>query len=355
MLMAALLGQGNQPDFIPPPGGIGCEYPLVTVRGAGMGGVEGCSPSRSSLSLLNPSASAWVRSTGLSAAVGYSESDLRSRDGKSRFPYLSFVFPLPGAVSLAGGLAARSSFACVDTLSVDGYTGMYSWEGGTGDGYFGAAIRANPHLAFSAGGRFLFGNLQSEVDLNRDSVGQAIPLTWKYRDDLYLRSSWGVQLGSTFSQGPVSIGVSLTTDRSGELELSRDYITGAGSDSARSEIYDIPGEGFAGVTVRPLKGLSLGMSWFRRKSLSLLGSRTEAGDILALGAEADLSRSFSIRSGFSRMDGLWRDGARAYSGGLSYSLPGDRAVLDLSVTHEVWDDSGETTLRLGFWGSERWR
>jgi len=355
MLLSAALASGGLPDFVPPPGGIGCEYPLVTVRGAGMGGVEGCAPAEASLPFLNPSASAWVRSTGLAAAIGYSESDLPGRDGKSRFPYISFVFPLPGGVSLAGGLASRSSFSCTDTLAVDGFTGDYFWEGGTGDGYFGAAIRANPHLAFSVGGRFLFGNLQSEVSLNRDSVGQEIPLSWKYREDLYLRSAWGVQLGSTFSQGPVSFGVSITTDRSGDLEMSRDYLTSGDSDSTRTEIYDIPGEGFAGFTLRPLDGISLGMSWFRRKSLSLLGSRTDAGDILAFGAEADLSRSFAIRSGYSRMSGLWRDGARAYSGGLSYNLPGDRAVLDLSVTHEVWDDSGETTVRLGFWGSERWR
>ncbi len=355
MLISVALAFGGQPDFVPPPGGIGYEYPLITARGAGMGGVEGCAPAEASLSLLNPSASAWVRSTGLSAAVGYSESDLASRDGKSRFPYVSFVFPLPGAVSLAGGLASRSSFSCEDTLSVDEYTGSYTWDGGTGDGYFGAAIRANPHLAFSVGGRFLFGNLQSDVSLTRDSVGQEIPLSWQYRDDLYLRSAWGVQLGSTYSQGPVSFGVSLTTDRSGKLEMGRDYLTAGDPDSTRTEIYDIPGEGFAGVTIRPLKGLSLGMSWFRRKSLSLLGSRTDEGDILAFGAEAELSRSFSLRTGYSRMNGLWRDGARAYSGGLSYSLPGDRAVLDLAVTHEMWDESGETTVRLGFWGSERWR
>mgnify|MGYP001035203501 CR=1 FL=1 len=355
LLLSAALAVGGQPDFLPPPGGIGCEYPLLTVRGYGMGGVEGCAPNEASLSLMNPSASAWVRSTGLSAALGYSESDLPSRDGRGSFPYMAFVFPLPGGVSLAGGLVARSSLDCSDSLMVDGFQGDFNWKGGTGDGYFGMAVRANPHLAFSLGGRFLWGSLQSDVMLRRDSIGYVAPLTWKYRDDLYLRPSWGVQLGSTFSNGPVSFGVSITTDRSGTLDLSRDFISDIEADSTADQIYDVPGEGFAGFTVRPLEGVSLGASYFRRKSLSLLGSRTSAGDIMGLGAEVDLSRSISARGGVSFMDGLWRDGGRALSGGLSYSLPGDRARLDFSVTHETWDENGETTIRLGFWGSERWR
>jgi hypothetical protein len=327
---------------------------MLTVRGAGMGGVEGCYPQRTALSLLNPSSSAWAVNTGLAASVGYTESDLPSRDGEARVPQLSLIFPLPGGLTLAGGLAERSSFSCTETLAVDGFQGDYSWDGGTGDGYLGLAVRANPHLSFSLGGRFLFGSLSSDVTLTRDSVGSMAPLTWTYRDDLYLRPAWGVQLGATYSQGPVSFGASITTDRSGSLDLERDFISDIGSDTTETEIYDIPGEAYAGMTVRPVDMLRVGVSYFRRKSLNLLGAKTDEGDVLGFGAEADLHSRLTLRAGVSSMDGLWHDGGTTWGGGLSFGLPGNRAVMDLAVTHEVWDGNGETSVRLGFWGSERW-
>jgi len=355
ILLSAALASGGPPDFVPPPGGIGCEYLMLTVRGAGMGGVEGCYPEPTALSYMNPSTSAWAANTGLSASLGYAESDLESRDGRTRIPGLAVIFPVPGGITLTGGLAERSSFSCADTLSIDGFQGDYSWEGGTGDGYFGLAVRANPHLSFSLGSRFLFGNLRSDILLSRDSVGTIVPLTWKYRDDLYLRPAWGVQLGTAFSQGPVSFGASFTTDRTGNLELERDFISSIGRDTTQTETYTIPGEGYAGLAVRPVDMLQVGVSYFRRKTLNLLGSKTDEGEVLGFGAEAGLLPSFSVRAGVSSMSGLWRDGATTYGGGLSYTLPGNRAVLDVAVTHEVWDGNGETSVRLGFWGSERWR
>ncbi|MBD3370338.1 hypothetical protein GF402_08255 [Candidatus Fermentibacteria bacterium] len=354
LILALLSQQGDYPGYLPPPDGVGAEMLPFSARGMAMGGIECCVRNDRGLSILNPAVSAWAPHAGLELTVDYTEGDCRARDGEMRFPRMSFLFPLPGRVVLSGALGGRSVVRCGDTLKVDGYVGGYAWRGGTGEAYTGLSVLASDWLSFSLGGRCFFGGIDSDVTLFKDSVGSQIPLNWFYRDDGYLEPAWGLMVGTMIHTPYLGLGMSITTDRDARLEVRRNYLS-AGSDTTLTESYSIPGEASLGLSVRPLPRLLVGTSYYYRKALNLLQSKTPDGNILGLGAEVDLGRGFAGRAGYSVVDGLWSDGCRRWSLGGSYLFSGDRARIDLSLGRSILKDGGgETSVSVTLWGSENW-
>jgi len=353
MLLMAALAVPSLPNFIPPPEGIGPEMLPVSGRAFGMGGTCVGLADSAALSAGNPAASAWADRTGVYFGGFFTRSDDPAWHGKSAFPYVSLLFPLPGRIVLSGYLAGRSQVSSSDTLYIDEFTGKYKWTGGLGEAYTGLSVRASDWLAFSLGGRCTFGKVVSDVVLTREMPGPFLPLNYTYRDDARFLPAWGIMLGMFLNSDLFDFGFSVTTDRTGELELTRDFMA-TGSDST-VESYTIPGELSLGVSIRPVSRIVLAGDIFIRKRLTLLDASVDDGTTLSVGAEADLGRGVAARGGLSFTSGLWRDGSVRYSAGGSYSFGDGRARVDIGVGHEVWDDDrSETSLFVCLWAAERW-
>jgi hypothetical protein len=322
-------------------------------RSFGMGGVCVGLADSASLSAGNPAASAWTGKTGIYFGGAFTRSDDPAWQGTASFPYVSILMPMPGRVVLSGYLAGRSQVSSADTLYLDGFKGVYEWRGGLGEAYAGASVRASEWLAFSLGGRCTFGKVVSDAVLTRELTGPYVPTDWTYRDDARFLPAWGVMVGAFLNTPRFDLGFSVTTDRTGDLELTRDFLS-ASSDSTE-ESYTIPGEVSLGVSFRPVDRVVVAGDLFLRKRLSLLGASVDNGSVISTGAEVDVGRGFSARAGLSLGEGLWRDGSLRYTAGGSYSFGDGRARIDLGIGHEVWeDDRTETTLFVCLWAAERW-
>ncbi len=353
LLLTAVVSAVSFPAFVPPPEGIGSETFSVSGRAFGMGGVNAGLTDSTSLSSANPAASAWADRTGVYFGGVFRRGDDPAWDGRPAFPYLSILFPLPGRVVLSGYFAGKSQVSSRDTLSVDEFIGKYHWTGGLGEAYTGVSVLASEWLAFSLGGRCTFGNVTSDVQLSKELPGPLEPLNYTYRDDARFLPSWGAMLGMFINTPSLDLGFAITTDRSGDLEIARDYLA-TGSDST-SEGYTIPGELSVGLSVRPLSRLTLAADLFVRKRLTILEASVDNGTVISTGAEVNLGNGFAARGGYSVMNGLWRDGSVRYTVGGSYSFGGGRARVDIGIGHEIWDDDlGETSLYVCLWASERW-
>ncbi len=349
-------------DYLPPPGGVGSEVLAINTRSLGMGGVSVGLPNSSDFTMLNPAASAWTLEGGVAFTGRYAESDDAAWDNRLGFPMISAFIPLPARIVITGAIEGRSRIDTrLDDVQVEGdFTGDFTWSGGLVETYIGATVRANDWLAFSLGGRNTFGNIQSDVELMSTDSTPPIPVNSVYRDDARFRMAWGATVGLMINTDRFGCGFSVSTDRKGTLEIDRDFNVTDSADSIRSSsLYTIPGEVSVGISFRPVDRLLVGMDLFRRKTLSILGSRTEEGSIYSVGAEVDAGAGVLPRCGYSYMDGLWRDGAQTLSAGLGYTFSQARAGLDLALGYNYWDDpddgqENETVFSISLWASEKW-
>lgn len=353
VLLLAALSAPEYPEFLPPPSGMGSEFLPSTVRSAGMGGVSTALVNSDGLSMSNPATSAWGSSTGVTWTAGWRAGDDEAWDGDMRFPSVSVLFPLPWRVVLSAGLSERSRLLDASTFNQDGYRGALDWEGGLNEASAAFSVRASDWLAFSLGGRGTFGSIRCSASLSESGPGgSGAPLNTEYIDEAKFMPCWGLQAGVLMRLGYVDVGASLLTDRGGRIDIDRDY---AGEEEdGNSENYDLPGEVNLGAVVRPVEWLSVGADLHSRKAMHLLDSTVPEGSVLGLGAEAMVSRGVAARAGWSSTDGLWRDDASRWTGGLGYRFADGSAGLDFSISRETWDDSGETAVFVSLWSSESW-
>jgi hypothetical protein len=341
------------PEFLPPPEGIGPEILPLSGRAFGMGGACVGLADTAALCAGNPAASAWTEKTGIYFGGTFSSSDDPAWNGRSSFPFVSAMLPIPGRIVLSGYLAGRSQVESSGSMLLDGYRGTYEWSGGLGEAYAGFSVRAADWLAFSLGARCTYGKVVSDAVLTGDLSGPQAPLRWTYRDDANFHPSWGVMLGAFLNTEAVDLGFSVTTDRTGTLEIARDFLTAATDTTLAS--YTIPGELSIGVSVRPVRRVVVAGDLFVRKRLTLLDSSVDDGTTLSAGTEVDLGSGFSARGGVAFTDGLWRDGSTRYTAGGSYSFGDGRARIDAGLGYELWDeDRSETSLFVCLWAAERW-
>lgn len=352
LLLLALTAQ-DYPSFVPPPSGTGSEMLPSTVRSTGMGGVSTALDSPDGLSMSNPSTSAWSSSSGVSWSAGWRTGDDEAWDGRMRFPSFSVLFPLPWRTVLVAGLSERSRLLDQSTLNSDGYRGELEWDGGLNEACIAASVRPSGWLAVSIGGRGTFGSTRCDATLQETGGGgPGEPINTQYVDEAKFQPSWGLQIGAFVRTGIVDVGASILTDRRGDLEIDRDY---SGEDEeSTSESYDLPGEVNLGAVVRPVPWLAAGVDLHSRKALHLLDSTVPEGTILGLGTEAQIGAGFCARAGWSRTDGLWRDGAARWTSGVGYRFARGAAGLDFAITRETWDGSGETAVFVSLWSSESW-
>jgi len=237
------------------------------------------------------------------------------------------------------------------------YRGSYQWSGGLEETYAGMTFRTTDWLAVSLGGRCTFGSILADVTLTPFDPGPPLPVNTVYRDDASFRQAWGAQVGLMVNTPGFSAGLSVVTDREGTVDVLRDFSTQE-SDTL-SERYEIPGELAAGITVRPLNWLLVGVDVYSRKTLNLLGSKTEGGTIVSTGLEAELWDGFAARAGYNSMSGLWRDGSRTITAGAGYSFSEGIGGIDLSAGYQYWNDEldehrDEMILYVSLWATERW-
>ena len=344
---------GFDPPFIPPPSGIGSETAGGGVRGFSMGGVSAGIPDSGMVSILNPAASAWVENTGFSWGTAMRDSPEDDWSGASSFPEVSVIMPVPLGIRLAASLSGRSRLNCSSPVNSGNVTGTIDWTGSTAESYIGATLRASGSLAFSMGGRCFFGSALGDAVTTREVPGPFAPVMGEYRDDLAFKPSWGLNFGAFYKGSILSAGFSITTDRSGDLSVERDYM---GSESADTTMrFTVPGELVCGLSARVHPRVVLAADYFARKKLTLLDSTTEEGSYLAAGFEVLPGMGFRIRGGYRTMDGLWRDGASMYTGGIGYDISGGKASIDAGVGWETWgDDLSETVVFIGIRASENW-
>ncbi|OPL18985.1 MAG: hypothetical protein AVO35_03400 [Candidatus Aegiribacteria sp. MLS_C] len=348
-------------DYLAPPGGVGSEVLAINARSLGMGGISVGLPNSSDFTMLNPAASAWATEGGVAFTGRYTESDDPAWDNRLGFPMISAFLPLPYGIVVTGALEGRSRIeTSLEGIDVPGgYTGDYTWSGGLVEAYLGASVRTGDWLAVSLGGRSTFGNIMSDVELTSNDSVPPVPVNSVYRDDADFRMAWGATLGLLLHTGRFGLGFSVSTDRKGRLEVDRDFSFSDEADTLDASFYTIPGEISAGVSFRPLPELLVGADLFTRKTMSILGSRTEEGSVYSVGAEYGTGDGLRPRLGYSWMDGLWMDGARTMTAGLGYSFDDRTAGLDLAAAHTRWDDPldgelSETVFSVSLWASERW-
>ncbi len=353
IIVALALGVPEYPPFIPSSSGMGSELLPSTVRSSGMGGVSTALESPDGLSISNPSTSAWAPSSGVTWTAAWRTGDDAAWDGRMRFPSFSAIFPLPWRTVLAAGLSERSRLLDCATIEREGYTGSLDWDGGLSEACVAASFRATDWFAISLGSRGTFGSTRCEASLIETGPGgPETPINTQYIDEAKFLPCWGLQVGALVRTGVVDVGASILTDRSGSIEIDRDY-SGEEEEESR-ENYDLPGEFNAGVVARPLAWLSLGADLHSRKTMHILQNTVPDGSIIGLGAEAVLGSGFSARAGWSTTDGLWRDGATRWTSGMGYRFADGAAGLDLSLSRETWDESGETAVFVSLWSSEDW-
>jgi hypothetical protein len=352
-LLAALTLAGDFPGFQPPPSGIGAEVLPLSVRSLGMGGVSTGIQDDRTLCFSNPAASAWARLTGITWAAALREGDDEARDGRMSFPSVSVVAPLPWGVVLSAGLAERSSLLASERLTVTGYRAEYYWNGGLTEASASVSVLGTDWLAFSLGGRGTFGSIRSSVSLEDTEPGPGSPVATEFVDEALFRPSWGLTAGLFVKTGFLDLGASFVTDRSGTLQMNRDFAGGEITDS-ESETYDVPGEINLGMGLHPTRWLTLAGDFHKRKSFTIPGGSVPEGSVASAGAEALLGRRLALRAGYSSVSDLWRDGASIYSAGAGYTFGGGRAGLDLAVTREAADDFTQTGFFVSLFACEDW-
>lgn len=351
---ALILAAGFDPPYLPPEGGVGVEARSFGARAFAMGGATAGVADSNTVSVYNPAASAWAGSTGLTWGLAGVSGDDGNWTGKLGFPHVSLVFPIPWGVTLSGCLSSRSRLSASGNFTYDGGTGTADWAGGLTEGWFGASVRAGDNLAFALGSRSTFGSVRGEFLITPDSLpGPFIPLSTLYRDDAVFSPSAGLLFGAFLNTGVFDMGMSITTDRTGTLNIDRDAMGTVRADTSLR--YTVPGDFTAGISVRPHRRLLIAGDYHHRKRLNLLQTSVEPGSVYSGGVEYLAVRNVCLRAGVSRIEGLWRDGATRYTTGMGFAFGGGRASLDLSAGYETWGDGlSETTVYATLWASENW-
>ncbi|MEN8208952.1 MAG: hypothetical protein ABFR50_06850 [Candidatus Fermentibacteria bacterium] len=346
-------------DYLPPPDGIGSEILPLNSRCFGMGGVCTGVPVGNDFSMLNPAASAWTLAGGISLGGRYSAGDVEAWDDQLGFPAVSAFVPLPGGIVISGAIDGRSRIDSELQMEVsDEYEGSFSWTGGLVETYTGLSLATSDWLAFSVGGRCSFGNILSDVTLTQTALITPASDSSVYRDDARFRMAWGGVFGIFVNTDRFGLGFSISTDRKGTLEINRDFFSNAEADSS-SSMYSLPGEVSAGISFRPIERLLIAADIYSRKVLSIFDIQTDPGSVYSVGAEVYAGKGISIRSGFSYMDGLWRDGAETFTAGGGYSFNEGRAGVDIAAGYQYWRDvqdnfQEETVLSISLWATEKW-
>ncbi len=351
LVFAALTAfTGFYPPFQPPSEGIGSETAGGGVRSFSMGGVSAGVPDSNMVSVLNPAASAWAGNTGL--AIGSKFRDTANPDWKdaSSFPDVSVIMPLPLGLQFSGVLSGRSRFYLEDEISYENLSGDIEWHGSTAESYLGLTMKTSSTMAFSLGGKCFFGSALGDAYAASEPSGPFVPITSTYREDVAFGAAWGLTFGAFMNSGPIAAGFSVTTDRSGEFSIDRTYMGGLEADT--TETYSVPGEFVAGVSAQVHPRVLVAVDYFGRKALTLFDHKTDEGSYIAAGFEVLPGYGLRIRGGYRTMDGLWRDGAARYSGGIGYSL--GSASIDAGTSWETWDDQSETVFFIGLRASENW-
>ncbi len=346
-------------DYLPPPEGIGSEILPLNARAFGMGGICAGVPDETGFSILNPAASAFAVDGGLYFSGRYSYGDLKAWDNRLGFPVVSALVPLPGGIVLSGSVNGRSRIESeLESAAGAEHSGEFSWSGGLVETYAGVSLRICDWMAFSVGGRYSFGNILSDVTLISLDTIPPFPINSQYRDDARFRMASGGVFGLMVDTERFGLGFSISTDRMGDLEVNRDFLSTGETDSS-SYRYSIPGEISFGISVRPIDRLLIGADIYKRKVMNILESRTDPGSIYSFGAELIAGGGISARSGFSYMDGLWRDGAKTFTAGAGYSFSEGRAGVDIAAGYQYWRDvqsrfQEETVLSFSVWITEKW-
>lgn len=344
---------GFNPQFVPPGSGIGTETAGGGVRAFSMGGVSAGVPDSGMVSIVNPSASAWSVKTGVSWGTKVRDTADGAWSGASSFPDVSVLMSLPLRMQLSAVISGRSRLNTTDQIDEGNITGSINWTGSTAESYLGATLRASSSLAFSLGGRCFFGSARGDAITTTITPGPFQPVSGIYRDGLSFDPAWGLNFGAFFKSGIISAGFSLTTDRSGTLSLQRDFLRTQGADTAFR--YSVPGELSMGVSARVHPRVLVAVDYFARKKLTLLDRSTGEGSYTAAGFEVNPGIGLRIRGGYRTIDGLWRDGASRYTGGLGYDIAGGNASIDVGAGWETWsNDRSETVLFIGIRASENW-
>ncbi len=353
MLASLVAVTGFTPAFQSPSVGIGAETAAGGVRAFSMGGVAAGLPDSSMVSGSNPAASAWAVNTGLSWGTKVRETNDLAWSGASAFPDVSLIMPLPYSLQFSAVLSNRSRINREDSIVLENATGTIKWTGGSGESYIGLTSRVSENLAFSIGGKCFFGSALGNAVVIPDNPGSAALISNSYVDDLSFSPSWGPILGAFLNTRYFSAGFSIVTDRSSDLQIERDYMGNSSADT--TTVYSVPGELTAGVSARVHPRIVIGVDFFARKALTLLGHTTDEGNYLASGFEITPGYGFRLRGGFRTIDGLWRDGASRYSGGIGYVIAGGKASFDVGASFESWGvDESETVLFASIRTSENW-
>ncbi len=346
-------------DYLPAPDGIGSEILPLNCRSYGMGGVCTGVQDTTGFSLLNPAASAWTLAGGISLGGRYSEGDIEAWDNQFDFPTVSAVVPIPGGIVLSGCIDGRSRINSELEMDVgNDYAGEFTWTGGLVETYAGLSVRTSDWLAFSVGGRCSFGNILSDVKLTSTELITPTSDSSVYRDDARFRMAWGGVFGILLNTDRFGLGFSISTDRKGTLDVNRDFLSNSDADSS-SSLYSLPGEISLGISFRPTERLLLAADIYSRKALDILSSKTDPGTVYSAGAEIYAGNGISLRSGYSFMDGLWRDGASTFTAGGGYSFNEGRAGVDIAAGYQYWRDiqdsfQEETVLSISIWATEKW-
>ncbi|RKZ03998.1 hypothetical protein DRQ21_04165 [Candidatus Fermentibacteria bacterium] len=354
LLFASVVSvSGFSPGFQPPSCGIGAETAGGGVRAFSMGGVSAGMPDSAMVSGANPSVSAWAVSTAFSWGTKVRDTRDISWSGASAFPDISMIVPMPYNLQFSALLSNRSRINREDSLVFENGSGTIKWTGGSAESYMGLTARVSEHLAFSLGGKCFFGSALGDAVTTPDNPGHQVPVATVYRDDLAFSPAWGAVFGAFMNTDYLAAGLSVVTDRSGSLNIQRDYAGTSSADTTSN--YSVPGELYAGLSVRIIPRLAIGLDFYSRKALHLLGKTTEAGSTAASGFEVDAGSGFCIRGGFRAMNGLWRDGAMMYTGGAGYTVSGGKASFDIGASYETWGaDQSETVVFASVMASENW-
>lgn len=353
MLAFLISVSGFSPGFQPPSCGIGAETAGGGVRAFSMGGVSAGVPDSNMVSGANPAASAWAASTGLSWGTKVRETENLAWSGASAFPDVSVIMPMPLDLQFSAFLSNRSRINSEDSFDFNTGSGVIKWTGSSGESYLGVTEKVSGNLAFSLGGKCFFGSALGDAVTSPNNPGTLVATSTIYRDDLSFTPSWGLVFGGFMNTEFFSAGFSIVTDRAGDLGIQRSYTGGSSADTTFR--YTVPGEFSAGISANIHPRILVGADFFARKALTLLGCTTEEGSYIASGFEFTPGLHLRIRGGFRAMDGLWRDGASRYSGGIGYLVAGGKASLDIGASYEAWgEDESETVVFASIRISENW-
>lgn len=353
LIVIGLVSLLEYPPFEPPTSGAGAEVGPMSVRSIGMGGISTALESPQGPCFRNPAASAWADRSGLAWSGAWRTGDDEAWDDRMRFPYLSVVMPLPLGLSAFAGISERSLVREDSTIAGTDYRAGYEWHGGLNEATMALSVRVSGSLALALGARSTFGTVESEVVIQPSEPGPGgVPLNTIYLDEAMFEPSTGLLAGAFLRAGPVDLGLSLATDRRGDLTILRDYASE--SEETVEDSYDVPGEFSAGVLVRPAGWLSAGAEYHARKTFHIPGAQVPEGSVTGLGVEVEPTGGLALRAGWSSVDGLWRDGAVRFSAGAGYTFGDGLAGLDVAVTRETWDGSSESGIFFSLWSSEGW-